>query len=124
MNTNLPKASVNPDIKTHARPLKYKHKFMFEFMVEFICKFMTGFIINTNVNVRILTAQMYGKLDSLVKPLSNPSRITLVYVNMHPMIMRLFKYGLDIFIYLQIQKSSIHLTSIYVTTYFPQPSNS
>ena len=39
----------------------------------------------------VLTAQMYGKLDSDVKLLSRPSRMTLVYVKIHPMMIMLFK---------------------------------
>lgn len=37
----------------------------------------------------------------LLKPLSNPKNITLKYVHIQPNIMRLFKCGLDILIYLQ-----------------------
>lgn len=44
--------------------------------------------------------QIYGKLYSLVRPESSPNIITLVYVSMHPMIIRLFRYGLDILMYL------------------------
>lgn len=43
--------------------------------------------------------QIYGNAVMLLKPLSIPRKITLRYVSMQPMIIKLFKCGLDILIY-------------------------
>ena len=48
-----------------------------------------------------LAVQMYGKASMLVSVESRPKKITLLYVSMQPIIMRLFRYGLDILMYLK-----------------------
>lgn len=45
-------------------------------------------------------AQMYGNMFTLVIWLFRPRNTTLLYVNMAPMMIKLFRCGLDIFMYL------------------------
>ena len=49
----------------------------------------------------LLTAHKMWKLSLLMSRLSVPSRKTLVYVRTQPIVMILFRFGLDIFIYLK-----------------------
>lgn len=57
--------------------------------------------VNPAIRTQALDAQIMGKLLSLASPESSPSRITDVYVKMHPMMIKLFRYGEDILMYLK-----------------------
>lgn len=58
---------------------------------------------NPAINNHARAAHMYGNILTLVIRLLRPRNMTLVYVNMAPMMIRLFRCGLDIFMYLEQQ---------------------
>lgn len=49
--------------------------------------------------------QIYGNASTLVSVESRPRKMTLLYVSMQPMMIRLFRYGLDILMYLHHMKN-------------------
>lgn len=62
--------------------------------------------VNPAISVQIRAVQMYGSAASLVRRESRPNKMTLVYVSRHPMMIILFKYGLDILMYLQTSRKN------------------
>jgi len=61
---------------------------------------------NPAISNHARAAHMYGNMFILVIRLLRPRNMTLLYVNIAPMIIKLFKCGLDIFMYLK------HATSV------------
>lgn len=55
---------------------------------------------NPDIKNHALAVQMYGNAVTLDNCESKPRNMTLLYVIMQPIIMRLFKCGDDIFMYL------------------------
>lgn len=62
--------------------------------------------LNPAINNQALAVQIYGNADMLLRPLSSPRNITLRYVSIHPTIIRLFKCGLDILMYLKNEEQT------------------
>lgn len=54
--------------------------------------------VNPDIKIQALAVQMYGNASILVKWESKPSKMTEMYVKIHPIIIRLFMFGDDILI--------------------------
>lgn len=52
------------------------------------------------INYFLCSMLPYGNAATLLKPLSKPRKMTLRYVHMQPTMIKLFRWGLDILIYL------------------------
>lgn len=100
-----PNARLNPAIKSHARAVQTINEDEI-YIISCEKKIFVYFVL-------------YGNAAMLLRPLSNPRNMTLKYVNMHPIMIRLFKCGLDILIYLKWIQFTLVLTfpkKIYIRT--------